>query len=131
MTTPTSISFDSISDTVLDYAFLKQKGMEYIESIASELWTDYNTHDPGITILEMLCYAITDLAARTQLPMEDLIAEAEEYSFFTAKEILPNKALTINDYRKILIDLPSVRDANVEPSMESEIAVYQNQIGGE
>ena len=45
----------------LDYKFLRQKGQEYIEKLAGNIWTDYNEHDPGITILEMLSYAITDL----------------------------------------------------------------------
>ena len=42
--------------------------------LAGERWSDFNTHDPGITILEALCYAITDLAYRTSLPIPDLIA---------------------------------------------------------
>ncbi len=45
----------------LDFEFLRKQGIEYIESLGSALWTDFNTHDPGITILEILCYAITDL----------------------------------------------------------------------
>nr|MBD3621481.1 hypothetical protein [Sunxiuqinia sp.] len=31
----------------LDYGFLRRKGLEYIEQLASEIWTDYNAHDPG------------------------------------------------------------------------------------
>ena len=27
-------------------------------------WTDHNTHDPGITVLEALCYVLTDLQYR-------------------------------------------------------------------
>jgi hypothetical protein len=26
-------------------------------------WTDDNTHDPGVTLLEMLAYGVSDLAA--------------------------------------------------------------------
>jgi len=43
-----------------DFSFLRQVGMQHIASMSSQLWTDYNTHDPGITLLEALCYAITD-----------------------------------------------------------------------
>ena len=28
----------------------------------SESWTDWNTHDPGITMLEAIAYSISDLA---------------------------------------------------------------------
>ncbi len=58
----------------LDFSFLRQKGLEYIEHLSHYLWTDYNTHDPGITILEMLAYAITELGARIEMPMENILA---------------------------------------------------------
>ena len=52
--------------TTLSYSFLKQKGIEYVQQLAGKIWTDYNEHDPGITILEELCYAILDLDYRTK-----------------------------------------------------------------
>ena len=33
-------------------------------------WTDVNVHDPGVTVLEVLCYAITDLQYRNGAPDE-------------------------------------------------------------
>ena len=44
-----------------DYEQLRRLGLNYIEQFSREIWTDYNIHDPGITILEALMYAITDL----------------------------------------------------------------------
>jgi len=29
----------------------------------SPAWTDWNTHDPGITLLEVIAYSVSDLAA--------------------------------------------------------------------
>ena len=58
----------------MDYALLRQEGIKIIEKLAGSRWTDYNTHDPGITILEALCYAITDLSYRLSFEMEDLLA---------------------------------------------------------
>ncbi|UJP63804.1 YegP family protein [Mongoliitalea daihaiensis] len=97
----------------LDFEFLRKKGIEYIESLGSKLWTDYNTHDPGITILELLCYAITDLGLRISMPVEDLLhGSAGKQQFFEAHEILPNQALTALDYRKLLIDVDPVQIHN-------------------
>ncbi len=100
----------------LDYHFLRKKGIEYIESLGSELWSDYNSHDPGITILEVLSYALTDLAARIELPVEVLLAEEdnEDYlkeQFLTADLALPIKPITPTDYRKLFIDLDGVKNA--------------------
>ncbi len=103
-----------------DYAFLRKAGLEHIEKLASALWTDYNAHDPGITILELLCYAITDLGLRTGYSVEDILAENETdqkkgtKNFFTAREVLPCNPVTENDFRKLAIDVPGVRNAWLE-----------------
>lgn len=101
---------------------LREQARQRIEALASDLWTDYNSHDPGITILEQLAYAITDLGLRTHLPIEDLLASGSEPSFYTAREVLPNAALTPNDYRRLLLAPGIVRDASiiVEPSGKVE-----------
>ncbi len=99
-----------------DYAFLRSHGLQYIEELSSDLWTDYNEHDPGITILEALCYAITELGYRAGLPMVNLLTEsngqiASSQALFTAKNILTQGPLTIDDYRKLLIDIEGVHNA--------------------
>lgn len=110
-----NISKNVNSNDDMSFDFLRKKGVEYIESLGSQFWTDYNTHDPGITILEVLCYAITDLGMRINLPIEDLLSNASnpiEEQFFTASEILPTQAVTALDYRKILIDIDPKRIKN-------------------
>ncbi|MCF8243566.1 MAG: hypothetical protein K9J37_08685 [Saprospiraceae bacterium] len=101
-----------------DYYFLRRKGIEFIEQMGSLNWTDYNAHDPGITILEVLCYAITDLGFRTGWDIKDLLACPPETScnpdlqaFFTARNVLTTNPLTVNDYRRLLVDLEPIRNA--------------------
>jgi hypothetical protein len=114
LTTHTTIPKIVSSQDDLDFQFLKKLGIEYIESLGGKLWTDYNEHDPGVTILEMLCYTITDLGNRIELPIENLLAKEDGSGFgnqfFTASEILPNRALTPLDYRKLFIDIDGVRN---------------------
>ncbi len=66
-------------------------------------------------MLEVLCFAINDLAYRTTFPMQDLLAEPQpqyaQKQFFTASEILTNNAVTPLDYRKLLIDVEGVQNA--------------------
>jgi hypothetical protein len=101
-----------------NYEFLRQKGLEYIQQLGSRLWTDYNIHDPGITILELLSYAMTDLGYRTSLDIKDLLSykpnEIPDYNsqaFYTAREILTTNPWTVRDYRKLLIDMEGVKNA--------------------
>ena len=108
----------------MDRQQLFEIGLKYVQQLSSRIWTDYNVHDPGITTLELLCYALTDLSYRASLPIEDLLASESANSenmkeqFFTARQILPNRALTELDYRKLLIDLPGVKNAWLEQATQ-------------
>ncbi|HEY9046758.1 MAG TPA: hypothetical protein VIN08_12725 [Ohtaekwangia sp.] len=101
-----------------DYYVLRNAGIQLIQQLGSKLWTDFNLHDPGITILETFCYALTDLSYRASFPVKDLIAEEKSELFngdaqtlYTAREIFTTAPWTINDYRKLLIDLEGIRNA--------------------
>ncbi|MBS1744740.1 MAG: hypothetical protein JST21_01075 [Bacteroidetes bacterium] len=99
-----------------DYEGLRNTGINYIQQFSGKLWTDYNIHDPGVTIFELLCYALTDLAYRTSFPVADLLTEAGNNApnasdFFTARKILTTYPITINDYRRLILDrIPGVRN---------------------
>ncbi len=99
----------------LDFFYLRKKGIEYIEQLGGNLWTDFNAHDPGITMLEMLCYAISDLGMRLNLPIENILASENKdkglaSQFFKASEVLPTSPVTALDYRKLFIDIEGVKN---------------------
>lgn len=134
-----TISKDRKLRESMDFSFLREKGMQYIEELASKLWTDYNTHDPGITILEALCYAITELGYRTSFDIKDLLSDESgninnDQPLFSAKNILTGRPLNITDYRKLLCDLPGVQNAFLYPyrdedhklvsEPQQEVAIY-------
>ena len=102
----------------LDFWQLRREGIEYIIRLGSDFWTDYNLHDPGITMLEVLCWAITDLGYRTQLPIGDLIADKTgrfaPADMPTPDAVLACNPVTVNDFRKVLIDIDGVRNAWIE-----------------
>ena len=110
----------------VDINTLRRLGLESIIRTGSKYWTDYNEHDPGITILEVLIYALTDLGYRTNFPITDILAqqrlsaeELEQTQFYTARNILTVNPLTLLDFRKILVDQDGVNNAWVFPSQNS------------
>jgi hypothetical protein len=129
LTIPKEIS----TDYGKDYAWLRSQGRQYIEDISGKLWTDYNTHDPGITFLELMCYAITDLGYRMAMPVQDLVASAKDNEaemhkqFISALNILPNAPVTVNDYRKIFVRIDGVKNAWLSKHQTSIIANYKDQ----
>jgi hypothetical protein len=127
----------------MDYALMRETGINRLQQLAGNVWTDFNIHDPGVTILEALSYAISDLGYRSNFRMQDILAEdpnnaADIKNFFTAREILPNCPLTLLDYRKLLIDievedkvnkcLSGVKNAWLFKSNESEQKFYPHVV---
>jgi hypothetical protein len=114
-------------DPAFDARALFNEGLADVRQLSSALWTDHNTHDPGITTLELLSYALTELSYRHSLPIEDRLAGGADEGdgsaqFFKPRAVLPNRALTELDWRKWLIDLPGVKNAWVE--LVNDVLLY-------
>ena len=113
---PVNIPKSPILKPVEDFYRLRREGIGFIEQMGSVKWTDYNLHDPGITILEAVAYALTDLGYRTGWHIRDLLTPETfgtdtQQPFFTAREILTVNPWTTDDFRRLLIDLDGVRNA--------------------
>lgn len=120
-----------------DFQALRREGLVHIGKLSGKIWTDHNAHDPGVTILEELCYALIDLGYRTTLPIEDLLATPQPEAtastcidrphhdnFFTPQEILSCNPTTVLDFRKLLLDVDGVRNAWLEPDETSVNGLY-------
>lgn len=107
----TTISTRSLEPKNLDYDFVYNEAIRYLQQMSGDIWTDYNIHDPGVTILEYLSYALTDLGYRTSLSVEDILyartdgkKEELKTTLFSPEEIYSSAPLTPSDYRKLLLD---------------------------
>ncbi len=104
-------------DSALSYDFLREEGIRHIQQLAGDTWTDHNIHDPGITILEQLCYALTDAAYRMDFDIRDLLAKEGGHlpdELFSPATILTVNPVTLQDLRKVVIDVRGVKNAWVE-----------------
>ncbi len=119
-----------------DFALLRKEGIEHIQRLGHRLWTDYNIHDPGITLLELACYAITDVGYRAGYDMADLLTDEvggkrviglEEHQFHKALSVLTCHPVTFDDLRKRLVDVPGVRNAWVERNTSSDFAFWVDE----
>ncbi len=100
---------------------LRAQGLTALQSLAGERWTDHNLHDPGITLLEQLCFALTDLAYRADFAVADHLSGADgriDYSALSLHppaEVFPCRATTADDLRRVLLDaVPGLDDASFE-----------------
>jgi len=95
-------------DAAQDFYRLRREGIGFIAQMGSRSWTDYNVHDPGITILEAFCYAITDLAYRVGWRIEDLLTPDPTKVSVDPLQPFPNQAFPTA--RRILTTNPVTPD---------------------
>lgn len=113
------IAYDQKLSKSQDYYFLRREGIRMVQELAGKIWTDYNDHDPGVTILEQCCYALTDLAYRTGIDIEKLLfaqGDVEDVavsnSLYLPEEVLLASNVTLLDHKRLFLDqLPGI--ANV------------------
>lgn len=113
------ITRDPPAHPSMDYGALLREGLDLAQKASGAVWTDYNEHDPGVTILEQLCYALTDLGYRTDYPVVDLLTRdrgTPPHTLYTGDQILPGAPVTHTDYQKILYDrVKGLKNVWLEP----------------
>lgn len=118
LTMSEALSIERRKSIELDDSFetLRREGIKLAQQMCGELWTDYNLHDPGVTILEQIVYALTDLIYRSDFEVEDFLVNDEgEINFsrlalYAPEDIFPCRPTTLLDYRKIILDSVSELD---------------------
>jgi hypothetical protein len=84
---------------------------QWVQTLSGDRWTNYNESDPGVTILEHLCFALTELGLRADQSIPALLAstqslrmQLQRQGLYAAQDILPGPALTLQDQRRWLLD---------------------------
>ena len=120
------------------YTQLQEKALAKIQELAGELWTDYNEHDPGVTVLDILNYALWETDYRLGFDLQDyLTAEGQgfspgEHALFPPSEVFPVNPVTTTDYRKLFIaGIEGLSDIQVVVHRESGIYDFVLDAGPE
>ena len=124
-------------EPALDFKLLKEKALGIIQHFSGEEWSNYNPADPGITILDQLCYALTELAYCTDFPIEDILSETYDEidyqnQFYKLDEVFTSAAITSQDFRKSLIHAIDGIDNAVITALPNKISpilgIYEVQL---
>lgn len=119
----------------LGFEALRELAMVWAQGASRSQWTDYNLHDPGVTLLEALCYALTeDIYASRQsvpellglLPSHGLTGGDEAHTIPSEHlarhalqgplDVLTCRPSTARDYQRWLYDLwPTTRHLQIRP----------------
>lgn len=126
-TLPPWIAYDQKLRNSQDYFFLRREGIRLVQELSGKIWTDYNDHDPGVTILEQCCYALTDMAYRTGIDIERLLFRKGEVadtaaanSLYMPEEVLLATQVTLLDHKRLFLDqLEGVANVWMRPSAQA------------
>lgn len=130
--TPQSLTKNLEFPNSMDFSFLKKEAIENAQLLSGDIWTDYNEHDPGVTILEQFCYTITELGYKANFDIEKLIFaksgepfSTQQSGLYEAEDIFPGNPFTDNDYRRLIIDhcYPDVKNAWVIRKEQNDLGI--------
>nr|DAY47218.1 MAG TPA: secretion system protein [Caudoviricetes sp.] len=104
------------------YTILQRRTLAELQRLAGEVWTDYNPHDPGVTVADAVNYALTETDYKLGFGMEDYLTDTDgtwpvgRYGLFPVSEVYPSAPVTTDDYRRlILARFPMVQNVDVIP----------------
>ncbi|MES2442406.1 MAG: DUF1906 domain-containing protein [Pseudomonadota bacterium] len=125
---PTAIDRDKDAVPGTVYDKLRAQAIDMTRVMSHQVWTDYNYSDPGVTIIEQLCYALTELPYRATFSVPDLLigrnqshVQLRRQGLLPAMAILPCNPVRKEDFRRVVIDrVPGVANVWFTPGARSE-----------
>lgn len=103
------------------YTRLQRQTLEEVQRLSGKVWTDYNAHDPGVTLADIANYALTELDYKLRFNPEDYLTgkgcefDPERFGLFPPEEVYTTAPVTTEDYRKLFFSyVPELENVWVE-----------------
>ncbi|ALT76852.1 hypothetical protein [Paucibacter sp. KCTC 42545] len=113
---------DTTDPSALSFDALRQQAIAHAQAASGELWTDYNLHDPGVSLLEVMCYALTEDIYNAERSVPELLGldqaasaqDWQDYALHPAPAVLHCRPCSEDDYQRSLHEmLPGARQLNI------------------
>lgn len=86
-----------------DFDTLRRSAIGFAQAASGNIWTDYNLHDPGVTLLEQTCFALSEVSFQAVHDTADLLTNDRGdirfngLSLFLPEQVLPGDPVTMLD----------------------------------
>lgn len=104
------------------YNLLQQKSLRQVQQMSGKVWTDYNPHDPGVTILDLLNYVLWELDYQLSFDLEDYLTQIAgcfdptRHGLFNSQAVFSVSPVTAEDYQKMISSaFTDIEEVRVEP----------------
>lgn len=102
------------------YTKLQAQTLDEVQRLAGKVWTDYNVHDPGITVGDVTNHALTELDYKLGFPLADYCVDKDgtfspgRFGLFPPEETYTTQPVTVEDYRRLfLAGIPDIDDVHL------------------
>lgn len=91
------------------YTKLQRQTLAEVQRMSGKVWTDYNAHDPGMTLADTANYALTELDYKLGFGTTDCLSEVEKpfdaarFGLYPPGDVYTSSPVTEDDYRRMLI----------------------------
>lgn len=103
------------------FSRLQAQTLEEVQRMSGNVWTDYNVHDPGVTLADVANYGLAELDYKLGFPLTDYLTsedgafDPERHGLFLPRDVYTTTPVTTEDYRRLMLDnIPEIEDVTVE-----------------
>ena len=109
------------SDAEFDFDTLRLEAIDHLQKLCGSNWTNFNIHDPGVTILEQIVFTLSEMGYKTSFGIEDYLVndkgtiDFESQGMILPEKILPSAPITENDFAKALyLNIPEISNVQIK-----------------
>ncbi len=125
----------------LDFDTLRAHAIAAAQDASGNIWTDFNLHDPGVTLLEQTTFALTEVAYQGDHPVRDMLTSKDNsfrhdaLALFDPQNVLPGRPVTMADIASYLSDLDALErvfvTAGPSPGLIDIVIIPHNAVDPE
>lgn len=108
------------------YTRLQQQTLAEVQRMSGKVWTDYNAHDPGVTLADIANYALAELDYKLGFTLADSLSEKgrpfgpERFGLHAPLDAYTTAPVTADDYRRLLLArIPELENVSVTCDKET------------
>lgn len=104
-----NVFIEQLSDDDALFTKLQKQTLEEVQRMSGKVWTDFNAHDPGVTLSETVNYALTELDYKLGFNVFDYLSDSDckldlnRIGLFLPVNAYYTFPVTEDDYRRMLL----------------------------
>lgn len=114
---------------------LQQETLQELQRLSGAVWTNFNSHDPGVTTSDIANNVLSELDYKLGFDLIDYLTleqtrfAPERYGMYLPEKVYPTTPVTLKDYRKLLLSyFPMLEDVIVELNSDIVIKVVPSSL---